>query len=444
MIDAKDIGYSIGLPPTEAVRYLQAKNVVVTAGWRTLRDEQHARAATVANVTKADVVSDIYAELGRTLRSGGTFEQWKDNVIPRLRAKGWWKADGPSVPAGKAPYTDQNTGEIRKALTPSRLKTIFATNMQSAYMAGRYRQMMSVAKEAPYWQYVAILDNRTRPAHRAMNGRIFKYDDPAWGAFYPPNGYRCRCRARNFTQSEIEQRGLTVSNSAGKLSRVEVPQADGSSMTVTRYTDKSLPGGHFQPDAGFDHASGARFPRLDKNRVVDSITPAAPKARGTAVTEAPGQTTWKDLHLPDLRAIKPNMPEALPLLPRAASRPAAAEQVIEELGLKDTPWRSVDTPVGSVLLRRDYIEHVVEKEIDARERFAKYILPTLTDPYEVWLTMYDDGRPRQRYIGLYQGVQYDVLVVARVNTDGQLFWNILPAEPRKLNQQRVGKLLWGK
>lgn len=444
MISAEDIRYSIGLQPTEAVRFLEAKSVVVTAGWRTLRDEQHARAATVANVTKADVVSDIYAELGRTLRSGGTFEQWKDKVIPRLQAKGWWKADGPPVPAGKALYTDQSTGEIRKALTPSRLKTIFATNMQSAYMAGRYRQMMAVAADVPYWQYVAILDNRTRPAHRAMDGKVFKYDDPAWGAVFPPNGFRCRCRVRNFTKTEVEQRKLEVSSSEGKLSQVEVPQADGSSMTVTRYTDKSLPGGHFQPDAGFDHASGARFPRLDKNRVVDSITPAAPRSKGTPVTEAPGQANWKTLDLPDLRTIKPSMPAALPLLPRAASRTAAAEMVIKELGLKDAPWRSVDTPVGSVLLRRDYIEHVVEKEIDARERFAKFILPTLSAPYEVWLTMYDDGRPRQRYIGLYQGAQYDTLVVARVNTDGSLFWNILPAEPRKLNQQRVGKLLWGK
>jgi SPP1 gp7 family putative phage head morphogenesis protein len=444
MISPADIGHSINLPPKEAVRYLEAKNVVVTQGWRTLRDEQHARAATVANVSKADVVSDIYAELGRTLRSGGTFEQWKDNVIPRLQAKGWWKPDGPQPALAKAGYVDQATGEIRKALTPSRLKTIFATNMQSAYMAGRYRQMMSMASEAPYWQYVAILDSRTRPAHRAMNGKIFKYDDPAWGAVFPPNGYRCRCRVRNFTQSEVTQRGMTVDSSAGKLSRVEVPQADGSTMTVTRYSDKSLPSGHFQPDAGFDHASGARFPRLDKNRVVDSITPAAPKVQGLVVKEAVGQTTWKDLNLPDLRSIKPDMPAAPALLARADSRMAAAEMVIAELGLKDTPWRRVDTPVGTELLRRDYIEHVVEKGPEARERFAKFILPTLTDPYEVWLTMYDDGRPRKRFIGLYKGAQYDVLVVCRQNTDGSIFWNMMPAEAKKLNQQRVGKLLWGK
>ena len=58
--------------------------------------------------------------------------------------------------------------------------------------------------------------------------------------------------------------------------------------------------------------------------------------------------------------------------------------------------------------------------------------------------MYDDGRPRRRYIGLYQGALYDVLVVARDNTDGSLFWNILPTDAGRLNRLRVGKMLWGK
>jgi hypothetical protein len=242
----------------------------------------------------------------------------------------------------------------------------------------------------------------------------------------------------------VDSRNMPVSSSQGKLSQVEVPQADGSRMTVTRYTDKSLPSGHFQPDSGFDHASGARFPRLDKNRVVDAITPKAPKDKGPGIAEAPGQSTWKDLKLPDLREAKPGMPEAPALLARAPSRTAAAEAMVKEMGLKDTPWRRIETPVDSVIIRRDYIEHVVEKEIDAREQFAKFILPTLTDPYEVWLTMYDDGRPRKRYIGLYQGAKYDVMVVCRQNTDGSLFWNILQADAGRLNRLRVGKLLWGK
>jgi hypothetical protein len=137
--------------------------------------------------------------------------------------------------------------------------------MQSAYMAGRYSQMMEQAEERPYWQYVAILDSRTRPAHRALNGKVFAYDDAAWGAFYPPNGFGCRCRVRNFTKSEIQRRGMVVGSSEGKLQQVQVPLRNGETATVTRLVDKSLPGGKFQTDAGFSNnpALTAYQPRLE-------------------------------------------------------------------------------------------------------------------------------------------------------------------------------------
>ena len=42
-------------------------------------------------------------------------------------------------------------------------------------------------------RYVAVLDARTRPEHRAWHGLILPIDHPLWDTHYPPNGWGCRC-----------------------------------------------------------------------------------------------------------------------------------------------------------------------------------------------------------------------------------------------------------
>ncbi len=108
----------------------------------------------------------------------------------------------------------------------------------------------------------------------------------------------------------------------------------------------------------------------------------------------------------------------------------------------DTPLRAVRTPLETALLRYDSLPHLVEKEADARERYANFILPTLQDPYEIWGVKYADGT-RNRYIGLFKG-ERDFMVVLRVNLDGSLMWNVMHAPAKKMNGHRIGGLLYGK
>jgi SPP1 gp7 family putative phage head morphogenesis protein len=264
-ISSVDAAYSVKLPPADAIAHLQAKGAQVTGSWREWRDGQHARAFTVANVAKLDVLQDIQASLGKALAEGQTLASWKDGLVPQLQKKGWWGRGGSVEQLRQAGRVDETSGEIRKGLNAHRLETIFQTNMQSAYMAGRYAEMMEQAEDRPFWEYVAILDARTRPAHRAMHGRIFRYDDPGWRSFYPPCGYKCRCRVRNFSQADVKRRKLTVESTDGKLSQVQVPLRGGGSASVTRYTERSLQGGKFQPDPGFSNNPGLMTwqPRLE-------------------------------------------------------------------------------------------------------------------------------------------------------------------------------------
>jgi len=98
--------------------------------------------------------------------------------------------------------------------------------------------------------------------------------------------------------------------------------------------------------------------------------------------------------------------------------------------------------IKTVIIRAEYIPHLVEKAEGARERYANFLIPALTNPYEIYLTRYEDGF-RERYIGLFTG-KTNLLVVVRLNKDGSLVWNIMQADDRSMNKQRIGALLHGK
>ncbi|MHB1371451.1 MAG: phage head morphogenesis protein, partial [Pseudomonadaceae bacterium] len=145
------------------------------------------QAFTVAKATRLDILQDIREAVEKAITEGKTLAWFAKELTPVLQAKGWW---------GRQEHVDAETGEVTQVQlgSPWRLQTIYRTNLQTAYMAGRFQEQLANADDRPYWQYVAILDGRTRPSHRAMNGKVFRYDDPFWGSFYPPNGWGCRCR----------------------------------------------------------------------------------------------------------------------------------------------------------------------------------------------------------------------------------------------------------
>ncbi|MBF0424324.1 MAG: hypothetical protein HQL66_00685 [Magnetococcales bacterium] len=159
---------------------------------------------------------------------------------------------------------------------------------------------------------------------------------------------------------------------------------------------------------------------------------------------APGQKTWRDYGRPSLGDVPDSLRLPAPsLIPAAASKQEALDVLAETIGLTlEHPTRVIKTPVEMVAVQLDLLGHIVEKRVDAREQYSQYLLPTLMDPYEVWLTEYENGL-RTRYIGIFQDMR-DFLVVVRVNKDGSLFWNLVRSNQKYLNQQRVGTLMFGK
>lgn len=223
-------------PMEKAVKYLEGKGVIPSWSWTDVQGAAAHKAFTVAKLAQLDLLNDVFGMLKEAQKSGMTLPEFQKTLKPKLKAAGWW---------GKITQVNPNTGKPEEVLagSPWRVATIYRTNIQSAYMAGRQKQMTETSSVLPYWQYLAVGDARTRPAHVALNGAIFKADDPIWQRIYPPNGFNCRCRTRALLESQAKR---------------FAEQGRGRFATAK---DKD-----FSPDNGFDSNPASFEPDIDTSK----------------------------------------------------------------------------------------------------------------------------------------------------------------------------------
>jgi len=186
---------------------LRRKAFSPSTHWFEVAAAAHARAFTVAKAAQVDVLADIRRALTLNMEKGQTLADFQKNLKPLLEKKGWW---------GKREADGAQLG------SPRRLRTIYQTNLQSAFMAGRYAAALEATHSHPYWMYIAVMDGKTRESHAEMNGRVFRWDDPIWQHIIPPNGFNCRCQFVAISEDTLNRRGLTVESSAGKLKEIDL------------------------------------------------------------------------------------------------------------------------------------------------------------------------------------------------------------------------------
>ena len=417
---------SIAVPFDEAIAVAKARGVVLPeVFYGHLPAAARSRAFTVSGLAALDQVQGVMDSLAAATESGQTFRDWKKRVLE----------DVPAV----------------AALPRDRLDNIFRTAIQTHYNVGRWEQLEGNRARRPYLMYDAINDGRTRPAHRAMDGHIAPIDDPIWDRWYPPNGFRCRCAVLSLTEAQAKARGY------GTKPTPAVDPDDGWDYHPAKGQDEALAKAAAKKQAvapsqvvakAQQRARAAPRP-VDPEASVPDCDLVTLWARNFAEGDAcllplPGQKTWKDFDRPDLRRVKDELRlPSPPLLERAASREAAVDVMAHVLGVSlEVPLRTVVTPKETVFVQHGWLPHMVGKETDARERYANFILPTLTDPFEIWEIAYPD-LPRNRYIGLFRG-RRDFMVVVRVNSDGSLMWNVMQAKPKDMNSHRIGELRYEK
>lgn len=204
---------AFNLPPYKAIQYMERKGMRMSWDWTDTWEQEHTEAFTVAKAMRMDVLEDIRDMVERSLQDGIPFEQFRRELTPKLKAKGWWGRV--VVGDGKGAAEEVQLG------SPWRLRTIYHTNLQTSLMAGRYDGMMQAAQDRPYWQNISVIDARTTDRCRGLHLQIFRYDDPIWGTFYPPSHWGCRRRVRSLSGRQVKDR--EVQSSEGRLVHKQVP-----------------------------------------------------------------------------------------------------------------------------------------------------------------------------------------------------------------------------
>ncbi|MGA5655254.1 phage minor head protein [Rahnella contaminans] len=250
--DGVDLGVAASLPPKEAISYFESKGYKIGWNWYETLEAAHARAFTVAKCANLDVLNTLRESVDKALKSGMTEDQFVKELTPTLQKMGWW---------GKQTIVDSTgTAQTVQLGSPRRLATIYQTNTRTAYAAGRYAQQMNQAETFPYWQYVAVIDTRTRASHAELNLMTFRYDDPFWQTHYPPNDWECRCRVRVLSAARFQASGIPLSDSSGMLSTQTVDAGvdpftgEVYQTTVTTFNNGKV---KMTPGAGWSYNVGA-------------------------------------------------------------------------------------------------------------------------------------------------------------------------------------------
>lgn len=170
---------SIGVVPFEqAIESARARRVTLPETYYgVLQGIERAEAFSVAGIAALDQLQQTLDSLTRAMQEGETFGDWKLRML-------------------KAPDV--------LALPKHRLDNIFRTNIQGAYARGRCVHIERNKHTRPFLMYSAINDDRTRPAHHAMNGHVAKVGDNVWKTWTPPCGYRCRCTVISLTEEQAK------------------------------------------------------------------------------------------------------------------------------------------------------------------------------------------------------------------------------------------------
>lgn len=340
----------------EAIDFLRGKVNMPTARWDDLRHGAQARAFTVAGVTRDDMLADFRQAIEAARQGGGLadFRKAFDEIVDRT---GW---------------TFNARGKTEEERRDWRATLIYKTNMRTSYMAGVYRQLTnpSVLRYRPYWRYRHSGSQHPRKTHLALDGLVFRADDPIWDVYFPPNGFGCFCDVEALSERDLRALGKT-----GPDERPAWMEPYEGIDRRTGLTETRWPG----VDRGWEYNVGKEWlagivPVQLRQPLPPFGAPAAPPP-----------------DLPALPEPRPVAPGAL--LPDGVTRDEAAEAFLAEAGVGRRGLMALRDRSGAVVpVTRALFSAAAEAEAAARPAGAaaatgpqaRLLAQAIADPDEIW------------------------------------------------------------
>lgn len=345
--DKKLLAQLSGLPPEEAVKYMQARSLLTkTFSWQDLWQEEHATQFTVSRLARLDLVQAVYDGVAASVNGDMGRRDFMRGIQDILVSEGWW---------GEKSVIDPKTGELlTTTFDANRLKLIYDVNTRQAYSAGRWQRIERNKATSPYIRYITKRDERVRDSHKSWDNLTLPVDHPFWHTHFPPNGWRCRCRAMSMSQADYDN-GLAPNGQP--LNKVEpdiqfkdwVNKKTGETMRVPVGID---PGFGYNPGK-----SGARKAALD------SI-----QAEKIAAAAAPIRVAAENDFLNDPVKIEPvNFVETALRDKRAKQKPLVLEPV-SDLAIAQAVSIGVNLREKQLALDHDGVIHTIKQHGGKKER----------------------------------------------------------------------------
>jgi hypothetical protein len=157
-------------PFWEAINAFLSREIVDRPTWNKLAGNAKKAAFNIAGLARKSMLQVAFDELGKSITEGKSLANFSKALSERFVSAGWTK------------------------LKPSHVETVFRNATMGAYSSGREAQMTQPAVLAarPYWQIMAVRDDRCRATHAKVRGYVLRADDPFWRKVgRPPWGHQC-------------------------------------------------------------------------------------------------------------------------------------------------------------------------------------------------------------------------------------------------------------
>jgi hypothetical protein len=273
----KEYNAVFNLPFKEASSFFRQKLNIPTERWDDLWKDQHAKGFMSAGAMKADLLSDFRDSLQKAMDGQLTKKEFQSQFDTIVSKHGWSYNGSPGW---------------RSAL-------IYDTNVSTAYQAGRWQQF--VEGGARYLRYVhADGIAHPRPLHLAWNGTTLPIDHPFWKTHYPPNGWRCHCRAVRADQGEVTDAPTAwskINPATGAMDGIDkgwdynVGQAADKSYKILGDKFETLPNDIARAWMT-EHVGGPAFERFIEGRISGEFPVAVLAEADMMALDTTAQTVW--------------------------------------------------------------------------------------------------------------------------------------------------------